>query len=111
MSDKKPENPAQTKPVEAPSVEAPSVKAPSVKAPSVEPSNQEGMFQFARGKNVILLVLVAVWILAGISAFVYSLYCFTKSGTTAEKILGFLLAMISGPFYFIYVAMYKAYCR
>jgi hypothetical protein len=102
MSDKKMENPAQMNPVEAPSVEA----------PSGEPSTQgTNMFQFARGRNVILLVLATVWILAGISAFVYSLYCFTKSGTTAEKILGLILAMIAGPFYFIYVAMYNAYCR
>ena len=102
MSDKKTENDTQTNPDETKSVEA----------SSEEPSTQgNGMLQLAKGKSAIILVLVIVWILAGIGAFVYSLYCFTKSGTTAEKILGLFLAMIAGPFYFIYVAVYKAYCR
>jgi hypothetical protein len=105
MSDKKTENQAvETKPQETKPTEE----------TSEEPSTQgkeKGMIQLAKGKSVIILVLMTVWILAGISAFVYSLYCFTKSGTTAEKILGFIIAMVSGPFYFIYVGMYKAYCR
>jgi hypothetical protein len=102
MSDKKTENEPQSNPVETKPVEVSSEK----------PSTQEkGIVQLTKGKGIVALVLVTVWVLAGISAFVYSLYCFTKSGTTAEKILGLILAMISGPFYFIYVAMYKAYCR
>ena len=98
MSDKKTENQTvETKPVET---------------KPEEPSGEEKpMFQVAKGKGVVAIVLVSIWVLAGISAFIYSLYCFTKSGTTAEKILGLILAMIAGPFYFIYVAMYKAYCR
>jgi hypothetical protein len=112
MSDKKTENNAQTKPAETKPAETKPAETKSEETKSEEPSKQgKGMFQLAKGKSVIILVLVTVWILAGISAFVYSLYCFTKSGTTAEKILGLILAMISGPFYFIYVAMYKAYCR
>ncbi len=107
------ENNAQTKPAETkPAETKPAETKPAETKSAEEPSTQgKSMFQFAKGKNVILLVLVTVWILAGISAFVYSLYCFTKSGTTAEKILGLILAMIAGPFYFIYVAMYKTYCR
>lgn len=58
-----------------------------------------------------ILTLVIIWALAGIAAFVYSLYCFTKSGTTADKVLGLIIAMVAGPFYFIYVAVYQAYCR
>ena len=103
MSDKKTENTAQSNPVETKPVET---------KPAEEPSTQgTGIAQLTKGKGIVALVLVTVWVLAGISAFVYSLYCFTKSGTTAEKILGLILAMIAGPFYFIYVAMYKAYCR
>ncbi len=102
MSDKKTENNAQSNPVETKPVEASSEEPPT---------KGKSMVELAKGKGVVILVLVTVWILAGIAAFVYSLYCFTKSGTTAEKILGFILAMIAGPFYFIYVAMYKAYCR
>lgn len=58
-----------------------------------------------------ILSIAIIWALAGIAAFVYSLYCFTKSGTTADKVLGLIIAMLAGPFYFIYVAVYQAYCR
>lgn len=58
-----------------------------------------------------ILSIAIIWAIAGIAAFVYSLYCFSKSGTTADKVLGLIIAMLSGPFYFIYVAIYQAYCR
>lgn len=61
--------------------------------------------------SIGVLSIVIIWVLAGIAAFIFSLYCFSKSGTTVEKVLGVLLAVILGPFYFVYAATYQAYCR
>ena len=61
--------------------------------------------------SVGLLTFVMLWSIAGIVAFIISIYCFTKSGTTGEKILGLILAMILGPIYFIYAAINDKYCK
>ncbi len=61
--------------------------------------------------GTLILVLVGAWVLTGLIAFIYSLYCFSKSGTTGEKILGLLLSMLIGPFYFIYVYVSGSYCK
>ncbi len=62
-------------------------------------------------RGILVLILAGAWILTGLIAFIYSLYCFSKSGTTCEKILGLLLSMLIGPFYFIYVYMSASYCK
>ena len=61
--------------------------------------------------SIGIFSIVIIWVLAGIAAFIFSLYCFSKSGTTAEKVVGVLLAIILGPFYFVYAATYQSYCR
>lgn len=63
----------------------------------------------AMGGAVVLFVLL--WILAGIAAFIWSLVCFGKSGTMVQKVIGLLLSMFLGPFYWIYFYVSKDYCR
>ena len=59
-----------------------------------------------------IAVLVALlWVAAGIGAFIMSLVCFGRSGTTMEHVIGVLLAMFFGPFYWIYYFVAKSYCR
>ena len=58
-----------------------------------------------------ILVIVILWLLAGIAAFIWSLVCFGRSGTMAQKIIGLLLSMFLGPFYWIYFYVSKDYCR
>ena len=60
---------------------------------------------------VALGVLVLIWMLAGISAFVMSLICFGFSGTMPEKVIGLFLAIFFGPFYWIYFIAVKNYCN
>lgn len=62
-------------------------------------------------RGILILILVGAWVLSGLIAFIYSLYCFSKSGTTGEKVLGLLLSMLIGPFYFIYVYVSSSYCK
>jgi Ca2+/Na+ antiporter len=61
--------------------------------------------------SVFTSIVVIVWVALGIAAFIVSLLCFGKSGTMTHKIFGFLLAVIFGPFYWVYFIVTKRYCK
>ena len=61
--------------------------------------------------SALIGLIVVIWTVLGISAFVMSLLCFGKSGSTSQQIFGFILAVIFGPFYWIYYMVAKKYCR
>jgi hypothetical protein len=63
------------------------------------------------GVFVTVSILVGLWVLAGLAAFIMSLVCFGKSGSTSEHVLGLLLAMFFGPFYWIYYFVSQTYCK
>lgn len=63
------------------------------------------------GVGIAAAIFGIIWGLVGIAAFITSLVCFGKSGSTTEKIIGFVLAIFFGPFYFIYLGVNKEYCR
>jgi hypothetical protein len=52
-----------------------------------------------------------VWIICGVIAFVWSIYCFGKTGTIFQKILGFLMAMFFGPLFFLLYKFSPTYCK
>lgn len=58
-----------------------------------------------------LVAFVVVWLLAGFAAFMMSLVCFAYSGTFLEKLGGFAIAMMFGPFYWIYFTFVANYCK
>jgi hypothetical protein len=62
-------------------------------------------------RTTFVAVLALSWVLFGIAAFFFSLVCFGRSGSFGEKIFGFFLALIFGPFYFVYYFADGAYCR
>lgn len=51
------------------------------------------------------------WGLFGLLAFVFSLICFGYSGSILEKLVGVVLAILFGPFYFIYYFASGSYCK
>ncbi len=55
--------------------------------------------------------IVFLWVLLGMAAFIMSLLCFGKSGKISHQIFGFILALLFGPFYWIYYIVTKKYCR
>ncbi len=55
-------------------------------------------------------IFIIIWALLGIAAFIASLVCFGFSGSMVEKILGLLLALFLGPFYWLYFYFNKSYC-
>jgi hypothetical protein len=54
-------------------------------------------------------LLVFIWAICGLVAFIWSLICFGKSGTTAQKIGGLVLSLIFGPLALIYIVLMKEY--
>ena len=64
-------------------------------------------------KNVLLaLAVVAIaWVVLGISALIQAGTCFGSNSTLAEKVVGLLLAVLLGPFYWIYFKTSTTYCK
>jgi hypothetical protein len=52
-------------------------------------------------KELVVPFLI-VWAVLGLAAFVKSITCFAKGGTTTEKSVGLIIAMLFGPFYYLY---------
>jgi hypothetical protein len=80
-------------------------------SPSANPSVVNNGFtagEMAAGTT--FFIFFAIWVLAGLVAFIYSLFCFGRSGTTLDKFIGLLIAFFTGPFYFLYLRFNGAYC-
>jgi len=67
--------------------------------------------ELSKPAAIAITIFVLVWVLLGLSAFITSLVCIGKSGSGTSKALGVIISWIFGPFYFIYLAFNKGYCR
>jgi hypothetical protein len=67
--------------------------------------------KFIAGLSFSFIIILFMWILFGIIAFIMSLVCFGRSGTLLEKFIGLLLAIFYGPFYFLFYIFNSSYCR
>ncbi len=69
---------------------------------TVDMANAEGLKSvFKLAGNV--LILVVVWVVLGVAAFVMSLVCLSKKGSkSGQNVIGLLLAFFLGPFYWLY---------
>ena len=56
-------------------------------------------------------LFASIWSLIGIIAFILSLVCFGYSGTFGQKILGLVISLVFGPFYFLYYYFSGSYCK
>lgn len=66
--------------------------------------------QLSSAATIILVVFLIIWFIISIWAIIKSLLCTGQSGTTAEKVLGIVIAFFLGPFYFLYLYANKNYC-
>ena len=74
---------------------------------NTETSSTINITPFGKG----LITFIFVWVFIGLFAFILSLVCFARSGSAFEKIMGLLLAIFFGPFYFLFYVFNKEYCR
>ena len=61
--------------------------------------------------GTVMILFVFLWVLFGFIALIYSLFCFSRSGSTFEKLLGLLIAFFTGPFFFLYLRYSESYCK
>ena len=61
--------------------------------------------------GMLLLVVIVIFVIVAIYCLIKSLMCFGKSGSTAEKIIGLLIAFFTGPFYLLYLNFNEGYCN
>ena len=52
--------------------------------------------------SIVLSLIFIIWIITGILAFITSLFCFFFNGTISDKFLGLVIALMIGPFYWLY---------
>jgi hypothetical protein len=58
-----------------------------------------------------MMAFVVIWALAGLSALLMSIYCTYNGGDANQNLMGFMLAILLGPFYWIYYYYAKkGYC-
>lgn len=60
---------------------------------------------------VLGMIVAFLWLLLGFTGIVYSLTCPSKSGPFKMHVLGIVIAVLLGPFYWIFFAYNKDYCR
>ena len=58
-----------------------------------------------------ILIFILLWVVLGFVAFIYSLICFKYESSMIEKLIGLLLAIFTGPLYFIYYNFNSNYCK
>ena len=61
--------------------------------------------------GIVFLLFLGIIIIVSIYCLVKSFLCFGKSGSTAEKILGVVIAFFTGPFYLLYLNFNTGYCN
>jgi len=67
----------------------------------------DGAFKHAAG-----VAFLVVWSIIGLAAFFMSVVCFTRRGSTAgQNMIGLLLSLFLGPFYWLYYFGSGSYCR
>ena len=73
------------------------------------PAKKEGTSAGA----IVVIILIIIWLILTIAAVIQSLVCLlsnNRTGSTAQKIGGFILAWIFGPFYWLYYG-FSDYCK
>lgn len=56
------------------------------------------------------LIISLIWFIGGITAFIASIVCMFYTSTVTDKAIGLLLAIIIGPFYWLYYIYNSVYC-
>jgi hypothetical protein len=60
---------------------------------------------------IFVLTFFLVWIVGGIAAFIASIVCMFYNSSVGDKIAGFILAVIFGPYYWFCYIYKSSYCN
>jgi hypothetical protein len=60
----------------------------------------------------VTMMLLLAWVVLGVGAFIMSLVCISKKGSSGgQNVIGLLLALLLGPFYWLYFLGSSTYCK
>lgn len=78
-----------------------------------QPKQEESMLtRFMNSSYAFLAMAFAfAWALAGVLAFIFSITCVGFQGSFSQKALGLIIAMMFGPFYWIFYYFVPGYCK
>ena len=61
--------------------------------------------------KTVISIIIFVWAILGFAGFIMSLVCFGRSGTTSQHVIGLLITLFLGPFYWIFYFAVPDYCK
>jgi hypothetical protein len=61
--------------------------------------------------SILLLIVMLIWMISGGIAFIMSIVCFFYDSSINDKVIGLLLAILVGPFYWLYYIYNSTYCN
>lgn len=74
-------------------------------------SGSSNLMKGVTGLSWGVMAFILIWALAGLSALLMSIYCTYGGGDANQNLMGYILAMLVGPFYWIYYYYAKPpYC-
>jgi hypothetical protein len=56
-------------------------------------------------------LLVVIWIISGVAAFIASFVCLFYSSSVGDKMAGLVMALFAGPFYWLFYIYNSNYCN
>ena len=59
----------------------------------------------------LIIIIMILWVIGGLSAFIMSILCFGYNSNPGDNIIGLVIAILVGPFYWIYYSYNKSYCN
>ena len=60
----------------------------------------------------IIAFFILVWTVLGLMAFVWAVACVgTRNSDFSSNVIGILLSIVLGPFYWLYYVFAKSYCK
>jgi len=59
---------------------------------------------------IFVVIIILLWWISGVVAFFMSLVCCFYSSSLNEKFLGIVIALVLGPFYWLYYIYNMNYC-
>lgn len=59
---------------------------------------------------ILFAIFSLIWFVGGLLGFIASLVCLFYQGSTSDKAIGILLALILGPFYWLFYIYNLNYC-
>lgn len=58
-----------------------------------------------------IALFVLIWVVSGLIGFIVSIVCIFYESSPGEKILGIVLSIFTGPFYWLYYILNVNYCN